>query len=130
MSGQPTRRGAGRSEDNVTDHRGGVDFKMDEHGDRNNESLRPTTTAQQDITTASQRKVNLIWEYTQAAIAVMVVAANIVVWVAVTLKGSANPIPPGLGEALFLVIGFYFSRTNHQAIGGIGPKPQQPYEGR
>jgi hypothetical protein len=29
-----------------------------------------------------------------------------------------------------LILSFYFSRTNHQAIGGVGPKPNEPYEGR
>ena len=28
------------------------------------------------------------------------------------------------------VVGFYFSRTNHAAIGGIGVKPNEEYKGR
>lgn len=39
-------------------------------------SLTPTTTEQQDLTVAGQRKVNLIWEFTQASIAILVVVAN------------------------------------------------------
>jgi hypothetical protein len=35
-----------------------------------------------------------------------------------------------LVNAFFLIVGFYFSRTNHTAIGGIGSKPEQRYEGR
>lgn len=93
-------------------------------------SLPPSTTAQQDLTTASQRKVNLIWEYTQSAVAVMVVSANIAVWLRASFTSSQTPIPEGLSNALFLIVGFYFSRTNHAAIGGIGPKPQQDYQGR
>lgn len=32
--------------------------------------------------------------------------------------------------AFTLVIGFYFSRTNHTQIGGLGKKPEQKYAGR
>jgi len=93
-------------------------------------SLAPTTTAQQDITTAGQRRINLIWEYTQAAVAVMVVGANIIVWVSASLTGKEVKIPEGLTNAMFLIVGFYFSRTNHAAIGGIGRKPEADYLGR
>jgi hypothetical protein len=85
--------------------------------------LSPTTTAQQDITTAGQRKINLIWEYTQAGIAIMVTLA--LIYTAISKIESAE-----IRDAFFLIIGFYFSRTNHQAIGGIGSKPTQKYEGR
>jgi hypothetical protein len=94
-------------------------------------SLPPTTTAQQDVTTAGQRRINLIWEFTQAIIAVGVVIANITVWVNAAFHGTPEPISAGLTNAMFLIIGFYFSRTNHAAIGGVGPKgPQQEYMGR
>lgn len=93
-------------------------------------SLPPTTTIQQDITTAGQRRINLVWEYTQAIIALLVVASNIVVWVVASLKGNLVTIPEGLTNALFLIVGFYFSRTNHAAIGGTGVKPQEEYKGR
>jgi hypothetical protein len=93
-------------------------------------SMPATTTIQQDLTTAGQRKVNLIWEYTQATVALLVVVANMIVWVYTSLKGISAGMPEGLSNSLFLVIGFYFSRTNHQAIGGTGPKPAPPYEGR
>jgi hypothetical protein len=87
------------------------------------QSLSPTTTVQQDITTAGQRKINLIWEYTQAAIAILVTLA--LIYTALAKIESAE-----VRDAFFLIIGFYFSRTNHQAIGGIGIKPIQKYEGR
>ena len=92
--------------------------------------LAPTTTHQQDITTAGQRRVNLIWEFTQAAIALCVVIANLAVGVHDGFAKAPVEFPPMLSNSLFLVIGFYFSRTNHQAIGGIGYKPSPPYEGR
>lgn len=85
--------------------------------------LPPTTTEQQDITTAGQRRVNLIWEYTQASIAILVTLA--LIYTAVSKVESAE-----IRDAFFLIIGFYFSRTNHQAIGGVGQKPMQKYEGR
>jgi hypothetical protein len=93
--------------------------------------LPATTTAQEDITTAGQRRVNLIWEFTQAIIAIMVVLANMAVGVAIGFFGEPHKeYPPILSSALFLVIGFYFSRTNHASIGGIGKKPSSKYEGR
>lgn len=105
--------------------------------------LPARTTTQEDLTTASQRKVNLIWEYTQAIVALMVVAATMVaglfamyhpsdvVQVAPgTFTSVAVQVPTILSVAFGTVVGFYFSRTNHAAIGGIGPKPEGPYLGR
>lgn len=57
-------------------------------------------------------RINLIWEYTQAFL------ASIVVLTFVILALQGNPIPRGLGNVLFLVIGFYFGRTNHARPGG------------
>jgi hypothetical protein len=96
--------------------------------------MSPTTTHQEDLTTAGQRKINLIWEVTQAVIAILVTAANLTVAVYEGLAGvtgkPAAPFPVILSSAFFLIVGFYFSRTNHAAIGGVGTKPQAPYEGR
>jgi hypothetical protein len=96
-----------------------------------NTSLPATTTAQEDLTTHGQRKINLIWEYTQAVIALAVVIANLVVAVyqGVVLQSTAE-FPGILSNTLFLIVGFYFSRTNHSQIGGVGYKPQPKYEGR
>lgn len=85
--------------------------------------LPATTTTQQDLSVAGQRRINLIWETTQAVIAVGITAA--VIWLTAHAIESRD-----LLDAFFVVIGFYFSRTNHAAIGGIGHKPQAPYEGR
>ena len=95
-------------------------------------SLSPTTTIQQDLTTAGQRKVNLIWEFTQAAIAVLVVMSNMIAAMYNVFLGRSVDVPMILSSSLFLIIGFYFSRTNHQAIGGMGHKlnEQQEYRGR
>lgn len=86
-------------------------------------SISPTTTAQQDLTTAGQRRINLIWEYTQGAVALIITLA--IVFCAISRISS-----PELTNAFFLIIGFYFSRTNHAQIGGVGEKPSPTYEGR
>jgi hypothetical protein len=105
-------------------------------------SLPAKTTFQQDLTTAGQRKINLIWEYTQAVIALLVVVTTMVsglygmiqptVTIGTGLTSVQMPvqIPTIIGVAFGMVTGFYFSRTNHAAIGGVGEKPQEQYTGR
>jgi hypothetical protein len=95
-------------------------------------SIAPTTTVQQDLTTAGQRRVNLIWEYTQAIIAISVVMASVVVASWLALLGRGGEFPVILTSLVMLIIGFYFSRTNHQAIGGTGLKANvsDEYKGR
>jgi len=95
-------------------------------------SVAPTTTLQEDLVVAGQRRINLIWEWTQAAIALIVVLANMIVGVSNGMIASEKrpEYPVILSSALFLVVGFYFSRTNHAAIGGVGPKPNPVYTGR
>jgi hypothetical protein len=94
-------------------------------------SLPPTTTVQEDITTKSQRRVNLIWEYTQAFISSIVVLTNMIEAAIFGIKRiPAGEYPVVLISSLFLVLGFYFSRTNHEKVGGIGKKAFGPYVGR
>ena len=97
-----------------------------------NAPLPSTTTFQEDLITAGQRRINLIWEWTQSLIAIMVVMANMIVGVSAGMvqQEKRPEYPVILSSALFLVVGFYFSRTNHAAIGGIGPKPNPVYTGR
>jgi len=92
--------------------------------------IPPRTTEQEDLTTAGQRKVNLIWEYTQAFIAIIVVMANMIAAVFNVFHSRDIDVPMILSSALFLIIGFYFSRTNHQAIGGTGRKANEDEEYR
>lgn len=93
--------------------------------------LPPKTTLQEDITTAGQRRVNLIWEFTQSFVTIVVVLANMIVASVNGMHGgSAQDHPVILSSSLFLILGFYYSRTNHAQIGGIGPKKESPYEGR
>lgn len=87
-------------------------------------SVAPTTTAQQDITTAGQRTINLIWEGTQAIISILVVATNMIVGAWHAIMNTPGEYPIVLSGSLFLVVGFYFSRTNHENVGGVGFKPE------
>lgn len=91
-------------------------------------SIPAKTTFQEDLTHAGQRQINLIWERTQAAIALAVVGATM----GAGLGGMFwnLQIPTLMAVAFGTVVGFYFSRTNHAAIGGVGSKTQAPYEGR
>jgi hypothetical protein len=91
-------------------------------------SLPAKTTFQEDLTHAGQRQINLIWERTQAAIALGVVFITMVAGLYGMVKDL--PIPTLMAVAFGTVVGFYFSRTNHAAIGGVGSKAQAPYEGR
>jgi len=81
----------------------------------------PKTTAEEDRHTLGQRTINKIWEGTQATVAVSVTAATLFVAAVLALRvggdGSASMLL--LSNAFFLVIGFYFGRTNHQRIGGV-----------
>jgi len=82
--------------------------------------LAPTTTAEQDLRTAGQRSLNRIWEMTQAGIAIGVVSANLLyVFVSPFLPAVTNSNSELLKNAFFLVLGFYFGRTNHARIGDI-----------
>ncbi len=92
--------------------------------------LPPNTTIQQDLTTAGQRKVNLIWEYTQAVIALIVVSTTMFTGMRAAWIQSKEQLPTIMSVAFGTVVGFYFSRTNHAAIGGVGDKPNQEYKGR
>src|SRR5678816_650537 len=92
-------------------------------------SLTPNTTAEQDLKSAGQREINLIWERTQRHIALFVVTvacvvSGIVVIVSVTRgeneAGASSLVLAAftlLSNISFLVAGFYFGRTNHARIG-------------
>ena len=76
-------------------------------------SLPPDTTKEQDRFTQAARQLNLIWEMTQAFIAGFIVLANVA---AAFYLPTQNTL---LANAFFLVIGFYFGRTNHARRGGV-----------
>jgi len=86
------------------------------------ENVARGVAAEMDRVSYGQRRINLIWELTQAAIAISVTA--------IALLKAAGLTPPGgdaalIGNAFFLVIGFYFGRTNHQRVGGVGAVESQ-----
>lgn len=91
-------------------------------------TLPPNTTEQDDKISAGQRLVNMTWEVTQSYIAVVVVSVTMVK--AYTLL-QGQDIPTIMAVAFGTIVGFYFARTNHQSIGGVGKKPvEPPYTGR
>lgn len=83
-----------------------------------------------DRVTHGQRRINLIWEITQAFVALAVTFTTLFVSARIVLYGIEHPeqAPTSyltaafllLSNAFFLVIGFYFGRTNHQRTGGVG----------
>ncbi len=86
-------------------------------------TLPPTTTAEQNRVTVGQRRVNLIWEATQAMIAIAVTGSTLFVSAQLSLKDQSQTAAfLLLSNAFFLVVGFYFGRTNHQRTGGIGAR--------
>lgn len=71
--------------------------------------------AEIELKTAGQRRINLIWESTQALIAIGITAAVIYS----ELKKIESTV---LINAFFLVISVYLVRTNHSVVGGAGSK--------
>jgi len=75
-----------------------------------------------DRVSHGQRRINLIWEITQAVVAVSVTLVTLGVAGQLSLRVPTDTAAALLlSNAFFLVIGFYFGRTNHQRIGGVGP---------
>lgn len=73
----------------------------DEYERLGNTPLRP----------AAPRNYDLIWEITQSGIAVAVVLANVA---GVFLLKEPSEL---LANSFFLIVGFYFGRTNHTRAG-------------
>lgn len=91
-------------------------------------TLSPTTTEQEDVVTAGQRLVNILWESTQSFIAAFVV---ILTMLKAYQLHQGQDIPTIMAVAFGTIVGFYFGRVNHSAQGGIGKKPvEPPYVGR
>ena len=93
------------------------------------DTLPPDTTAEQDRKTSGQRRINVIWEMTQAGIAASVIGTTLLVDAVVALRQvAAAPAPSEIASSALmqlnvmaaLVTGFYFGRTNHQRSGGVG----------
>ena len=98
-------------------------------------TLSPTTTEEGDRVTAGQRHISRVWEYSQALIAIFVTGTTVFVLakVAVDYKDvTANQLIAAmqLNVMTTLILTFYFARTNHVNVGGVGPKATDKYEGR
>lgn len=80
-----------------------------------------TTTAEENRHTESQRRINLIWEITQAIIALTVIIGTIgtTVWLVTHDPTSRTTAFTFMVGIVSTVIGFYFGRTNHQRTGGV-----------
>jgi len=75
----------------------------------------PTTTEEEDRKTAGQRRINIIWEVTQAMVTVSITGAEIYA----QLHSIQAPM---LDAAFFAVTSTYLARTNHTKMGGIGTR--------
>lgn len=89
------------------------------------------TAAQEDETTlrsAGQRRINILWEATQAIIALVVTGTGMYTAAMLALRTDLADSSKSMAitafllisNTVFLVIGFYFGRTNHQRVGGVG----------
>lgn len=84
-------------------------------------NVAPTTTAEEDRKAAGQRKINGIWEMTQAVVALAVTGATLFAACSILKDNDLNKTAfVFLTNVFFTVIGFYFGRTNHQRTGGVG----------
>lgn len=73
------------------------------------------------------QRINLIWEWTQAFIAVLAVVAAVSVSVFQVITSDASAADRAfqfLTNTGLLVIGFYFGRTNHTRPTGESPNPR------
>lgn len=95
--------------------------------------LPPDTTEQEDIMRASQREISRIWEVTQSRIAMAVVLFTMINGSYLVFIGKSDQAIPTIFSVAFgMITGFYFARTNHEKIGGIGKKSNDnpDYQGR
>lgn len=89
-------------------------------------TIAPETTEEQDRQTAGQRRVNILWEVTQAIIAVAVTIGTLIIAGTLVLRGSTDSATAFLllSNAFFMIVTSYFQRTNHTRVGGVG-RPDQ-----
>lgn len=95
-------------------------------------NVAPKTTAAEDLVTAGQRTINLIWENTQMKVALSVIWAALLVSGTLAVAGKILGTPDiQLAAIVFLfgvanlVTGFYFGRTNHSRTGGVGDRASE-----
>lgn len=85
------------------------------------EHLSPKTTLEEDRHSFGQRRINIIWEMTQALIALSVIWGTVgaAIWIVVADSMARIMAFLFLTNVVSTVIGFYFGRTNHQKVGGV-----------
>ena len=72
------------------------------------------TAASHASTVLGRHRINIIWELTQAFVAVSVTLTTLYAAGNIVVRGAEDDAPfLLLSNAFFLVIGFYFGRTNH-----------------
>jgi cellobiose-specific phosphotransferase system component IIC len=71
---------------------------------------------------AGQRRINIIWEVTQATIAVMVAGGTLFIAGRLALSENKDATTAFLllSNAFFMIVTFYYQRTNHTRSGGPG----------
>jgi hypothetical protein len=93
------------------------------------DSTAPTTTAEENLVTAGQRHINVMWERTQQILAIALsvgclgILGYIIIWGERELKLVAFTF---LTNITLLVVNTYFQRTNHTRTGGVGPRRDEP----
>lgn len=94
---------------------------MSEHTNPVEDSpARATTTSAEDLVTVGQRSINMLWEWTQAALAVIVAMVTLYVAARMALSGDKDEAAfLLLSNAFFSVISVYLTRTNHTKTGGV-----------
>ena len=103
----------------MEEHRNEADLPLTS----DDKNVRPSTTLEEDKHSAGQRNINAIWEVTQASIAIIVTIATLFVAAKLALRNESQTAAfLLLSNAFFLVIGFYFSRSNHTRINDSAPR--------
>lgn len=85
------------------------------------EGVAKARATESGLVSQGQRDISRIWERTQQVIALAVIGITLAVgaWKAVTDLDDASAFTL-LASLANLVIGFYFGRTNHARVGGVG----------
>ena len=73
-------------------------------------------------------RINLIWEVTQSIIAISITVSTM--GAGILAMQSGRDVPNVISVAFGMIAVFYFSRTNYAAVGNIGSRVQQEYQGR
>jgi len=85
------------------------------------EQRQASVIDQMALRTAGQRRVHVIWETTQAMIAgIIVVTTMTICGMLIVRQNYVEAALQLVSNGFFLVIGFYFGRTNHARTGGVG----------